>query len=906
MATATWLLPGRPHAEPVAAVLRALGSNGEQGLSETEAERRLQSHGANSITSRGGKPAWLKFLLQFNNPLLITLLVVGGVKLAQGKPRDALVIWSVTLINAVIGFVQESKAESAIAALARSVQTEVEVVREGVRRRLASQQLVPGDLVRLEAGARVPADLRLVQSRNLHTDESALTGESLPVGKGTTHVEAEAPLAERIGMAYAGSFVTAGQGLGLVVATGDATEMGRISTALQEQVDLATPLTSKFARFSRTLLKAILVVAILTFVAGVVRGRGAEEMFDAAVALAVGAIPEELPAIVTITLAIGVHRMARRRAIIRKLPAVEALGSTTVICSDKTGTLTQNRMTVQHLYGGGELVAIEELWPANGSFSNVALQETVLAGLLCNDARPSSQQGLVGDPTETALLVAADAVGLDRQQALDRHPRRDAIPFESELQFMATLHGSERILLKGSVEAVLQRCSRQLDAAGQPQPLDGVAIEAAVAAMAARGERVLAFAIGKADSALEQLEHHHVAADLDFLGLQGMLDPPRPEAIKAVAACQAAGIRVKMITGDHLETARAIASQMGIGRGVHAADRSGELPAVDGRELAALAPDAIASLVDRVDVFARVAPAQKLQLVQALQANGEVVAMTGDGVNDAPALKQADIGIAMGEGGTEVARQAADMLLTDDNFATIEAAVEEGRTVYLNLRKTLAFVLPVNGGASMTILLSAVLGAPLPITALQVLWLNMITSLTMSIALAFEPIAPQLMQQPPRPPAQPLLTGSLVRRVLVVSLFNWLVIYGLFFWSQQRSGDLALARTMAIQGLVLAHLIYLASISQLRSGLLALPRNGWRALGHAPAALWAIAATVLVQSLFSQTQAMNSFFSTAPLNLEQLLVCALPMLLMLPVAWIGERIDPTTGRSSPWAFRHPQ
>ncbi|MEB3173016.1 MAG: HAD-IC family P-type ATPase [Cyanobacteriota bacterium] len=894
MATASWLLPTHPHAEPVARVLQALGSNGELGLSEAEAERRLQSHGANSITSRGGKPAWLRFALQFNNPLLITLLVVGSVKLAQGHPRDALVIWSVTVINAVIGFVQESKAESAIAALARSVQTEVEVVRSGVRHRLDSARLVPGDLVRLEAGARIPADLRLLQSRNLHADEAALTGESLPVSKGTTAVEAGAPLAERVGMAYAGTFVTAGQALGVVVASGDHTEVGRISTSLQEQVDLSTPLTRKFGRFSRTLLKAILVVAGLTFVIGMVRGRGAEDMFDAAVALAVGAIPEELPAVVTITLAIGVHRMARRRAIIRKLPAVEALGSTTVICSDKTGTLTQNRMTVQHLYGGGELVAIEELWPANGSFGNVALQETVLAGLLCNDARPSSQQGLVGDPTETALLVAADVAGIDRQQALERHPRRDAIPFESEQQFMATLHGSERILLKGSVEAVLQRCSRQLDAAGQPQPLDGAAIEAAVAAMAARGERVLAFAIGQADPSLELLEHHHVAANLDFLGLQGMLDPPRPEAIRAVAACQAAGIRVKMITGDHLETARTIAQQMGIGRGAQPVAAEPLLPvAIDGVALAALPPDALSELVDRVDVFARVAPAQKLQLVQALQANGAVVAMTGDGVNDAPALKQADIGIAMGGGGTEVARQAADMLLTDDNFATIEAAIEEGRSVYLNLRKTLAFVLPVNGGASMTILLGALLATPLPITALQVLWLNMICSLTMSIALAFEPIAPGLMAQPPRPPEQPLLTAALIRRVLVVSLFNWMVIFGLFFWSEQRTGDLALARTMAVQGLVLAHLVYLASISQLRDGFLVLPRQGWRALGRAPAVLLAIAGTIAVQALFSQNSAMNSFFGTAPLNSGQLLSCALPMLLMLPAAWLGERLDPT-------------
>ncbi|MCP9820312.1 HAD-IC family P-type ATPase [Synechococcus sp. Cruz-9H2] len=886
------LLSAPAHALPVAEVVAGLGSDAAEGLNPAEAQRRLVAFGPNSLTNRGGKPAWLKFLLQFNNPLLITLLVVGAVKALLGHPRDALVIWSVTVINAVIGFVQESKAESAIAALARAVRTEVEVVRGGVRQRLPSELLVVGDLVRLEAGARVPADLRLVVGRNLHTDESALTGESVPVGKGSTSVEASAPLAERIGMAYAGSYVTSGQGMGLVVACGDATEVGRISTSLQDQVDLTTPLTRKFGRFSRTLLQVILVMASLTFLVGLARGRGADEMFDGAVALAVGAIPEELPAIVTITLAIGVHRMARRRAIIRKLPAVEALGSTTVICSDKTGTLTQNRMTVQHLYAGAELSAIEDLWPGEATGSapgsvNVALQETLLAGLLCNDARPSSREGLlVGDPTETALLVAAKEAGIDRQGALDRHPRRDAIPFESEQQFMATLHGSERILLKGSVEVVLGRCSRQLDGEGQPQPLDRRAIEAAVAAMAARGERVLAFAIGQAHPTQQRLEHHHVAADLDFLGLQGMLDPPRPEAILAVAACQAAGITVKMITGDHVETARAIAREMGIG--------GAEVAAIDGRQLEAMAADGIAELVDRVDVFARVAPAQKLQLVQALQANGEVVAMTGDGVNDAPALKQADIGIAMGAGGTEVAREAADMLLTDDNFATIEAAVEEGRTVYLNLRKTLAFVLPVNGGASMTILLGAVLGTPLPVTALQVLWLNMICSLTMSIALAFEPIVPGLMQQPPRPPNQPLLTGGLIRRVLVVSLFNWALIFGLFFWSERRSGDLSLARTMAVQGLVLAHLVYLVSISQLRRGLLALPSLGWRALAQAPAVPLGIAGTITVQWIFSQTEWMNRFFDTAPLDSGDLLICALPMLLMLPVAWLGERLDPTS------------
>ncbi|MCT0214995.1 HAD-IC family P-type ATPase [Synechococcus sp. CS-1330] len=886
-------LPAPAHALSAADVVVALQSDGTWGLSEAEAKRRLHTHGTNTLTNRGGKPGWLKFLLQFNNPLLITLLVVGAVKALLGHPRDALVIWSVTVINAVIGFVQESKAENAIAALAQSVRTEVEVVRSGARQRLASEQLVPGDLVQLEAGARVPADLRLLEGRQLQADESALTGESMPVHKGTTAVEASAPLAERIGMAYAGSFVTKGQGMGLVVATGDDTEVGGISTFLQDQVDLTTPLTRKFGRFSRSLLKLIMVLAGLTFLVGLARGRGVEEMFNGAVALAVGAIPEELPAIVTITLAIGVNRMAKRRAIIRKLPAVETLGSTTVICSDKTGTLTQNRMTVQHLYGGSQTMTIEDLWPNSGraGSTNVALQETLLAGLLCNDARPSRREGLVGDPTETALLVAADAAGIDRQDALERHPRRDAIPFASEQQFMATLHGSERILVKGSVEAVLDRCSRQLNFLGQPEALDRTAIEAAVGAMAARGERVLAFAIGQAEASQHQLEHHHVAKDLDFLGLQGMLDPPRPEAIQAVAACQAAGITVKMITGDHLETARAIAREIGIAR-----SPTGEpehLLAIDGRQLAELGPNGIAECVDRVDVFARVTPAQKLQLVQALQANGEVVAMTGDGVNDAPALKQADIGIAMGAGGTEVARQAADMLLTDDNFATIEGAVEEGRTVYLNLRKTLAFVLPVNGGASMTILLGAVFGTALPVTALQVLWLNMICSLTMSVPLAFEPVAPWLMLQPPRPPQQPLLTGGLIRRLLVVSMFNWMVIFGLFLWSTRRGSDLALARTMAVQGLVLAHLVYLVSISQLRSALQALPRLGWIAFTRAPAVLLGISGTVALQWVFSQSAAMNRFFGTAPLNWEELGICALPMLLMLPVAWMGERLDPT-------------
>lgn len=878
------------HALSSEALIRSLGSHAEQGLSQLEARTRLLTHGSNTLQATQRTPAWRRFLQQFNSPLLITLLAVALIKIILGEATDALVISSVTLINAVIGFVQESRAESAIAALAQVLRSDVEVFRDGTLQNLPSDQLVPGDVIQLEAGQRVPADLRLLTQRNLEVDESMLTGESLPVRKGTEAVEPDTPLAERRPMAYAGTHVTAGEASALVIATGDDTEAGQISSSLQQRSQLTTPLTRQFIRFSHTLLKVVVVLAGLTLMVGLGRGKGLEEMVDGAIALAVGAIPEELPAIVTITLAIGVKRMARRQAIIRKLPAVETLGSTTVICSDKTGTLTQNRMTVKHLYAGGTLVAIGDLWPGNElgatCLQNLALEETLLAGLLCSNAWVDDGNALIGDPTETALLAAAHSLGMDQGAARDRYPRRDAIPFDSEQQFMATLHGRERILLKGSVEAVLARCSRQLNAEGQPEALNRTAIDTAVSTMAMNGARVLAFAIGKANPSQQQLRHQDVMANLDFIGLQGMQDPPRPEAIQAVATCLAAGIRVKLITGDHRETASAIARQIGI---------ANSSDAIDGRQLAAMDAETIAEVVQRIDVFARIAPAQKLALVEALQGHGEVVAMTGDGVNDAPALRQADIGIAMGAAGTEVARDAADMLLTDDNFATIEAAVEEGRTVALNLHKTLAFVLPVSGGASMTILLGAALGTDLPVTALQVLWLNMVCSLTMSIALAFEPSSAELMKQPPRRPGQPLLSKNLIHRVLVVSAFNWTMVFGLFLWSEQHFSDLALARTMAVQALVLAHLVYLVCISHWRRSLGRWLELRWRHIVMEPAVPLGILATIVVQTLFSQSTSMNRFLGTSPLSMRALLICALPMLLMVPVATLAERLDPSDG-----------
>ncbi len=889
-------------------VIKGFASNLEKGLSAEEIANRYEKYGRNELQFKPGKPAWFRFLLQFNQPLLYILLLAGAVKAFLGSWTHAFVIWGVTLINAIIGYLQEAKAESAIASLAKAVTTEATVIRDGQTLRITSQDLVPGDIVVLASGDKVPADLRLLKVRNLQVDESALTGEAIPVEKSIQPLTADIPLAERTNMAYAGSFVTFGQGKGIVVATANATEVGQISQSMEGQVNLTTPLTRKFAKFSSTLLYAILAVATLTFVIGLGQGESWVYMFEAAVALAVSAIPEGLPAVVTITLAIGVNRMASRHAIIRKLPAVEALGSATVVCSDKTGTLTENQMTVQAMYVGGEYYTVSgsgysprgdiHLTTTQGNFrSHVeedltpALENCLVAGLLCNDSQlkqTGDQWSVVGDPTEGALIASAVKAGLSQAGIAAAKPRLDAIPFESEYQYMATLHdGSSPIIyVKGSVEALMGRCSQMVDPQGQAIALDKNQIKQAVESLAEKGLRVLAFAKKPAYSHQHSIDHEDIATDLIFLGLQGMIDPPRPEAIAAVHACQTAGIRVKMITGDHIATARAIAQRMGI-------QTAGKVVAFAGQELAAMDERQITQVCEDGSVFARVAPNQKLQLVEALQSKGEIVAMTGDGVNDAPALKQADIGIAMGKGGTEVARESADMLLTDDNFASIEAAVEEGRTVYQNLRKAIAFLLPVNGGESMTILISAFLARDLPILSLQVLWLNMINSITMTVPLAFEAKSPGIMQSPPRNPNEPLITKKLLRRILAVSLFNWILIFGIFEWSKSTTGDIAVARTMAIQSLVAARVIYLLSISQLGKSLFAYLRGHSKFISNAPILIAGITAAIILQIVFSQWNFMNVLFATSPLTGNQWLICLIPMLPMIPLAIFANRIDPS-------------
>ncbi|MFB2876800.1 cation-translocating P-type ATPase [Floridanema aerugineum] len=893
-------------------VSKHLNSDLETGLVSSEVTERQKRFGANELKGKPGKSPIVRFLLQFNQPLLYILLIAGAIKAFLGEWVNAWVIWGVTLINAIIGYLQESKAESAIAALASSVQTDATIWRDGQKIKISSTELVPGDLVILTSGDKVPADLRLTFARNLQINESALTGESIAVEKDTKPVDANAALAERTNMAYAGSFVTFGQGKGIVVAIGQATETGRISQLMEQNTNLSTPLTRKFDKFSRTLLYIILGVAAFTFAVGLGYGNTWVTMFEAAVALAVSAIPEGLPAVVTITLAIGVSRMARRHAIVRKLPAVETLGGATVICSDKTGTLTENQMTVQAIYAGGQNYTVTGTgYAPNGEIlldknivdlaNSPVLLQCLISGILCNDSHLEFKEQrwqVIGDPTEGGLTAAANKMGLTKADLEKEMPRIDVIPFESEFQYMATLHQKESgekvnlsndksriIYVKGSVEALLSRCQKMLDNEGNSIPVNAKIVHQEVDGMANQGLRVLAFAMKEVSENQKSVDHKDIAEGLVLIGLQGMIDPPRQEAINAVQACQNAGIQVKMITGDHAVTAKAIASRMGL-------NKNGEILAFTGQQLAKMEQQELSMAVENGSVFARVAPEQKLRLVEALQSKGEVVAMTGDGVNDAPALKQADIGIAMGQAGTEVAKEAADMILTDDNFASIEAAVEEGRTVYRNLQKAIAFILPVNGGESMTILISVLLARALPILSLQVLWLNMVNSIAMTVPLAFEPKTERVMQQPPRNPNEPLLNRQLLQRIIVISVFNWILIFGVFEWIKGTTENLALARTMAIQALVAGRLFYLLSISQWGSALVNKLQGRVAKINHAPAIAIGIVCTIILQIIFSQWTLMNKLFYTAPLNLNQWLICLLIGLPMVFVAAFVNRFDP--------------
>jgi magnesium-transporting ATPase (P-type) len=864
------------HALPQEDVLARQDVDAAHGLSDAEAARRLALHGPNRPPEQPGKSAWARLADQLIAPLVLVLIAAGLVTAFLGEWVDAGVILGVVVVNAAIGYLQEGKAAAALAALARSVATEVTVLRGGRRLRMDAAQLVPGDIVQLAAGDKVPADLRLLRGKELRAVEAALTGESLPVDKRHAPLPADTPLADRRNMAYAGTTVVGGQGQGVVIATGAATETGRIAGLIAAAPDLATPLTRKMAAFAGLLLWAILGLAALTFAIGLLRGESAFAMFMAAVALAVGAIPEGLPAAITITLAIGVARMAKRRAIVRQLPAVEALGSTTVICSDKTGTLTENAMTVRALWAGGLLYEVsghgyapegELLLNGQKVGAGGTVKEALLAGLLCNDASLAHVKGqwqISGDPTEAALVVAARKAGLDTATVGALFPRRDELPFDSTRQTMATLHaveGAPVLYAKGALEKLLPACATILDGRGDVAPLEAAMradIEAAAAALARQGLRVLALCRRRLDDNAE-LADGHLAADLCFLGLAGMIDPPRPRAIAAVKTCHAAGIKVKMITGDHADTALAVARQLGI---VGAAGQ-----ALTGRQLARLDDAALAAAARDTDVFARVEPEQKLRLVRALQANGaggtpgEIVAMTGDGVNDAPALKTADIGIAMGLGGTEVAKEAAAMVLTDDNFATIEAAVEEGRGIFDNLVKFITWTLPTNFGEGLVILAAIVAGVTLPITPLQILWINMTTAVLLGLPLAFEPVEGNVMRRPPRPPAAPILDGVLIGRVVLVGVLMLAGSFGLFLLALERGASLAEARSIAVNVFVAIEIVYLFNCRSL-------VRPVWAVAPFSNLWVWGGAgAMVVLQLAFTYLPVFQRVFGTAAIGL---------------------------------------
>ncbi len=863
--------PPEWHSLPAQEALTALDT-AATGLSSDSARRRLDQFGPNRLPEAPRDGLLVRFARQFDN-ILIYVLVVSAVITAMLKHWvDCSVIVGVVVINAIIGALQEGKAERALDAIRNMLSPSATVLRDGQRREIPATELVVGDIVLLASGDKVPADLRLLEVRQLRIDEAALTGESVPAEKNIAAVDAHVVVGDRTCMAYSGTLVVYGQGRGVVTATAESTEIGRISNMIAAIDTLETPLLRQMAGFAKQLTFAILLLAACTFSFGVwMRAYDWAEMFLAAVGLAVAAIPEGLPAVMTITLAIGVQRMAQRNAIIRRLPAVETLGSVSVICSDKTGTLTRNEMTVQRVITAECVFEVSGSgYSPHGGFSvagheafvetHPELIELGRAALLCNEAElhaPAAGRAewhVVGDPTEGALLALAAKTGLDIAFEREALRRSDLIPFESQHRFMATLHhdleGHGFIFLKGAPERLLQVC-RLERAGGEDRPIRHGYWQQAAQDTARQGLRLLAVAMRATDNKQRELSLADVQHGFSLLGVFGIGDPPRDEAVLAVARCRSAGIAVKMITGDHLDTARAVGARFGL-----RADK-----ALSGSEIERMDAAALRAAVSETDIFARASPEHKLALVEALQADGAVVAMTGDGVNDAPALKRADVGVAMGRKGTEAAREAAEMVLADDNFASIGAAVEEGRTVYDNLKKSIVFALPTNGGEAMVIVAAILLGLTLPITPAQILWVNMVTAVTLSMALAFEPTESGAMSRPPRAPGEPLLNAFLLWRIVFVSALMVAGSLGFFLWEQARGATIETGRTVAVNVLVVGEIFYLFNCRYLLS-------PSWRLrdfVSSRPVAI-SIVSVVALQVLFTYAPPFQRLFGTVALD----------------------------------------
>jgi magnesium-transporting ATPase (P-type) len=848
-------------------------SSQPEGLSKDDARRRLERYGPNRLPSGKKRGPIVRFLSQFNNILIYVLLASAVITALMSHWVDSGVIFGVVLINAVIGFIQEGKAEKAMEAIRNMLTFQSSVIRDGSRISLPAEEVVPGDVVLVESGDKIPADIRLFKVKDLYINEAMLTGESVPVEKSAKEVKNDTILAGRICIAYAGTLVTSGQGSGVIVGIGIDTEIGRISEMVQNVEPLQTPLLRKISQLGRQLTVAILTIATIVFCFGVfVRHQSVNDMFLAAVGLSVAAIPEGLPAIITITLAIGVGRMARRNAIIRRLPAVETLGSVTVICSDKTGTLTRNEMTVTTVVTADRALTVTgtgydphgEIRLNNETVAAEKLPQLIeiaQAGILCNDSslnQKDEQWTISGDPTEASLIPFGIKCGLIPRRIQDTWQRVDIIPFESKHRFMATLNsnpqGQRFIYLKGAPETVLEICNLQ-QSSGDRQPLNKDYWQHRIDEIAANGQRALAIACKPVPATKNELSFDDVRGDMVLLGLCGIIDPPREEAIKAVKQCQEAGIRVKMITGDHHLTAQVIGAQMGIGA-VRAS--------LTGEQLEKADSDMVRQYVKDADVFGRVSPEHKLVLVQALQAQGEVVAMTGDGVNDAPALRQADVGVAMGIKGTEVAKEASEVVLADDNFASIASAVAEGRTVYDNIRKSILFILPTNAAEMMVIVAAVFLGYTLPITPVQILWVNMITAVTLALSLAFEPAESDVMKRQPREPSEPILTGFLIWRIIFVSLILVAGTFGLFLWELARDTHIEAARTVAVNTLVVFELFYLLNSRYLHRSTLS--REGLFGNKYVPLTMGLL---VVFQLAFTYAKPMQRLFQTVSLGWDE-------------------------------------
>ncbi|WP_129599049.1 cation-translocating P-type ATPase [Methanohalophilus profundi] len=836
----------------------SLLESNKEGLSEDEASFRLSTYGYNEVEVKKKHGPLYLFARQFASPLIYVLIAAAIVTFFLKEYVDTAVIGGVVLANAIIGFVQEKKAENALESLARMMRPEATVLRNGQRKVIPSRELVAGDVVLFDAGARVPADVRLFQTKNLRIDESALTGESMAVEKKTTAIFGEdVPLADQKNMAFAATLVTQGVGSGVVVATGPRTEIGKISELIKESESLSTPLIRTINHLGKLLFVVILFVSVLTFIIGRLQGFENLEIFLASVSLAVAAIPEGLPALITISLAIGVKSMASKNAIIRNLPSVETLGSATVICSDKTGTLTMNQMTVTTIYTSeGWFEVTGEGYSPKGDFASEGVQispydygslmETLKAGSLCNDAYLREKGGVVGDPTEGALLVSA-------LKASSFHmPRIDSLPFESEKRFMATLHEKDGntniIFVKGSPETIIRMCSAKY---GDNEVFDPTEILEAASNMASEGLRVIAMAYREVKSDRKEVEEEDID-DLVFLGLQGMRDPPREEVREAIKKCKTAGIRVIMITGDHGLTGHSIANQLGIStEGV-----------LTGSELDSMSDEHLHEKLKHVSVFARTSPEDKSRIVRLLQEQGEVVAVTGDGINDAPALKRADIGVAMGKSGTEVAKEASDMVLADDNFASIVNAVEEGRDVYDKIQKVILWTLPTNAAEGLAVMGAVLLGITNPpLLPLHILWINTVTAIGLGVPIVFEPKESLLLRRHPRPPDEPLLLPVIKQRIVLVALLMVTATFLLFFFEiNDQKTTVATAQTIALNTIVFFEIFYLFSSKSIYE-------NVFGRLFSNMAMLVGVVVIILLQLLITYNPLINSVLDTTPLRL---------------------------------------